>query len=115
MTQAFDQAVEEVADELRNNRSGAYAYAVRIQATAGHNADKLMAAAVEVVKNNPGGGAPVRELVEVDFPEADQLKKDLLEESERLGALGPDTLVLVDLFVDLVVAERQRILERLGG
>lgn len=110
----FEAAAKEVLEELRNNRKGAYALAVRIGASEGYQADKLMARAVEMEKEGPqpAGGAPA--LVDVVFPTAEDLETELLRRAEEAGALSPDTMALAPVLVQLMVEERQRFLTMLG-
>lgn len=112
---AFDQAVKDVADELRDNPGGAFALAVRIQANDGHNAEKLMQAAAALVKAGPKRSSDAQPLVDVEFPTAEAMQASLLEACEAEGGLGPDTMVLVPHLVQLIVEDRQRILTRLGA
>ena len=109
-----DEAVKEVANELSTNRNGAYALAVRLCAENGGKPDQLMADAVELEKQGGAGqaGAPV--LVDVDFPDAEELAAAMLEDAEQAGGLGPDTLVLVPIIATRMVEERNRFLQMLG-
>lgn len=110
----FEAAAKDVLEELRTNRNGAYAIAVRIGASNGYPADKLMARAVEMEKESPTakGGAPT--LADVVFPSAEDMETELLRQAEELGGLGPDTLVLVPLVVQMMVQERERLFQMLG-
>lgn len=111
----YEEGVKQVADELRTNRNGAYGLAVRLAAENGGKPDQLMTDALSYNKKNIGHAQSDRPaLVEVDFPTAEAMEVQVLEQAEALGGLGPDSLVLVPLFMALLVEERQRFLQMLG-
>ena len=109
----FEAAAKEVLEELRNNRQGAYAIAVRVGAHAGYPADKLMLRAVEMEKESPAPGA-ARELVAVEFPLAEEIELAIVEGAEADGGLGPDALVLAKHVALAMVEERKRFQRMLG-